>query len=92
MEMNKRSQNLTFSLFLFFLVSLLVCSSVVTVEARKQYHSKKGKHQKQKGAGNGSASAPAPFPDYNQTQSTIFNILSFGAKGNGVSDDSKVKL
>ncbi|XP_023551610.1 polygalacturonase At1g48100-like [Cucurbita pepo subsp. pepo] len=63
----------------------------VRVEARKQYHSKKNKHQKQKGVdnGNGSGPAPPPFPDYNQTQSTIFNILSFGAKGNGVSDDSK---
>ena len=91
--MKQRSKNLTLSLVLFLVVSLLVSSSVVRVEARKQYHSKKNKHQKQKGVdnGNGSGPAPPPFPDYNQTQSTIFNILSFGAKGNGVSDDSKVK-
>lgn len=76
------------------MVSLLASSSVVRVEARRQYHSKKSKHQKHKGAGNGNGSgpAPAPLPDYNQTQSTIFNIMSFGAKGNGISDDSKAFL
>lgn len=91
--MKQRSKHLTLSLILFLVVSLLASSSVVRVEARKQYHSKKSKHQKHKGAGNGNGSgpAPAPLPDYNQTQSTIFNIMSFGAKGNGISDDSKVK-
>ncbi|KAG7032297.1 Polygalacturonase, partial [Cucurbita argyrosperma subsp. argyrosperma] len=94
LEMKQRSKNLTLSLVLFLVVSLLVSSSVVRVEARKQYHSKKNKHQKQKGVdnGNGSGPAPPPFPDYNQTQSTIFNIMSFGAKGNGVFDDSKALL
>lgn len=32
------------------------------------------------------APAPAPLPN----QSPVFNILSFGARANGVSDDSKV--
>ncbi|XP_022944898.1 polygalacturonase At1g48100 isoform X3 [Cucurbita moschata] len=87
--MNKGSKILT-----LFLVSLLVSSSVVPLEARKHHHNKKSKHQKQRGGGKGSGSspAPAPLPDYNQTQSTIFNILSFGAKGNGVFDDSKALI
>ncbi|CAA3029342.1 polygalacturonase At1g48100 [Olea europaea subsp. europaea] len=37
------------------------------------------------------SSSPAPSGVY-PTQSATFNILSFGAKGNGVSDDSKALL
>lgn len=96
----KRNRNLSLLVFVFFLVIIFVTFSVISVEARnnrikksKPHH----KHQKDK-SGNGNTSnlpgpAPAPLPHYgsNQTPSTIFDVLAFGAKGDGVSDDSKVK-
>nr|QDK56821.1 polygalacturonase [Mangifera indica] len=68
----------------------------MSVEARK-HHTKKTKNQKKDKGGSaksgfpGRAPAPAPLPPYgsNPTQSNIFDILSFGARGNGVCDDSK---
>ncbi|KAF5746583.1 polygalacturonase [Tripterygium wilfordii] len=79
--------------------------SVVSVEARKHHNKNKSKphhdnHQKKR-SGNGNNNNnnnnnnappdhdsfvnPSPAP----TQSTVFNVLSFGAKGDGVSDDSQ---
>ncbi|BFG16377.1 hypothetical protein CerSpe_026510 [Prunus speciosa] len=67
-----------------------------SVEARKN-HTKKNKphkHHQGKGATSGNNThnshlpGPAPAPPHPQ-QSTIFPVLSFGAKGDGVSDDSK---
>ncbi|CAI9785150.1 unnamed protein product [Fraxinus pennsylvanica] len=50
------------------------------------------KHNEQRN-GNYVANFPAPAPSgAYPTQSATFNILSFGAKGNGVSDDSKVNV
>ena len=79
---------------------LFITSSITSVEGRK-HHVKKGKthkHKKDKNnKGNSTAPdsspAPASLPGYGYypTGSNIFDVLSFGAKGDGVSDDSKVK-
>lgn len=75
----------------------------MSVEARK-HHTKKSKprphkHQKDKHGPEPEpdsrfpSPAPAPLPrygSYNRTKSSIFDVLSFGAKGDGVSDDTKV--
>ncbi|KAL2547021.1 Pectin lyase-like superfamily protein [Forsythia ovata] len=53
------------------------------------------KHNKQRNdVGNSPVPAPSPLPRFgaNPVQSVVFNILSFGAKGDGVSDDSKALL
>ncbi|KAL2519555.1 Pectin lyase-like superfamily protein [Abeliophyllum distichum] len=53
------------------------------------------KHNKQRNdVGNPPTPAPSPLPRFgaNPVQSVVFNILSFGAKGDGVSDDSKALL
>lgn len=84
------------SSLVFFLFILCVTFSIMSVEARK-HHTKKTKNQKKDKGGSaksgfpGRAPAPAPLPPYgsNPTQSNIFDILSFGARGNGVCDDSK---
>ncbi|XP_059448828.1 polygalacturonase ADPG2 [Corylus avellana] len=90
MKSNKNSSVL-FSIF------FLVIISIISVEARK-HHTRKTKSHNKSGNGdttrgsNFTAPAPAPLPDHNgsyPTPSTIFNVLSFGAKGDGVSDDSK---
>ena len=75
-----------------------------TVEARKHHNSrhKPHKHLKDKGSNGHKAPdpatnipgpAPAPLPHYGSypANSNIFDVLSFGAKGDGVSDDSKVR-
>lgn len=68
-------------------------ASMVLVEARKhQIKKNKQKNTHKDKKGNGSK-FPAPHPCNGScsNQSNIFNILSFGAKCDGVSDDSKVK-
>ena len=73
--------------------------SKISVEARNNHirNSKTHKHQKDKsGNGNGNthfpSPAPAPLPHHgsNPNPSSSFDLFSFGAKGDGVSDDSKV--
>lgn len=94
-------KNYRHSSFIFFLVLVLIFAtafSIISVDARK-HHSKKSKihhkHRKQQRNGGGN-SAPncsnplSPAPSPTPTQSHIFAILSFGAKGDGVSDDTKV--
>ena len=81
----KRSRSPSLSFLLILLAILFVTFSTVCVEARKS-QVKKNNAQKQRKPRNGNGPAPAPGP------SSSFNILSFGAKGDGVSDDSKVKL
>lgn len=39
----------------------------------------------------GSGSPPVPTPGYPKGYSKIFDVLSYGAKGDGVTDDTKVK-
>ncbi|KAH6801950.1 Pectin lyase-like superfamily protein [Perilla frutescens var. frutescens] len=91
----------TSSLLLFFLLCLLILTAFSTIEARKHHgkRSKMHKHKKSKGGDQSGvvsqAPAPAPLPDYGASptvQPLVFNILSFGAKANGVSDDSKALL
>ncbi|KAL2233639.1 UNVERIFIED_CONTAM: Polygalacturonase [Sesamum indicum] len=93
----------TSSLVFLFLLWLFVLTalSTISIEARKN-HGKKSKMHKSKrhnqnsppNRANSPASAPAPLPQFGTypTQSRVFNILSFGAKANGVSDDSKALL
>ncbi|KAL0004287.1 hypothetical protein SO802_011848 [Lithocarpus litseifolius] len=73
--------------------------SKISVEARNNHtrNSKTRKHQKDK-SGNGNAHfpspAPAPLPHRgsNPNTSSSFDLFAFGAKGDGVSDDSKALL
>ncbi|OMO80154.1 Glycoside hydrolase, family 28 [Corchorus olitorius] len=93
----KRDRRLSLLAFMAIIFLLFITSSITSVEAKKHSVKKskphKSKHQKDKNIkGNpcpDSSSAPAaPLPNY-PTGSKIFDILSFGAKGDGVSDDSK---
>ncbi|PIN14913.1 Polygalacturonase [Handroanthus impetiginosus] len=90
----KRANINTSSLIFLFVLWLFIFTSFSTIEARK-YHTKKSRMHKSKEHNqndppNGVNSPLTPEPAY-PTQSTFFSILSFGAKANGVSDDSKVK-
>lgn len=92
----------TSSLVFLFVLWLFIFTAFSTIEARK-YHGKKSKMHKNKKHKDGNQSnppdgvisqapAPAPLPHFGTypTQSPVFSIFSFGAKANGVSDDSKV--
>lgn len=89
----KRSRNSSTLLFLFLIVC--VTFSIVSIDART-HHNKKSKphneHHKGKGGSHKShLPGPAPSPLPPSGSRTTFPVLSFGAKGDGVSDDSKVK-
>ncbi|XP_057811022.1 polygalacturonase At1g48100 [Salvia miltiorrhiza] len=91
----KRAQK-TSSLLLLLVLCLLILAAFSKIEARK-HHGKRIKMHKHKRSKNGDASlapAPAPLPDSGPgpSKSPVFNILSFGARANGVSDDSKALL
>ena len=75
---------------------------MISVEGRKHIV-KKGRHHncknKKDKSNKGhcrspdSSPAPAPLPGYGSnypTGSKVFDVLSFGAKGDGVSDDAEV--
>ncbi|KAF8390456.1 hypothetical protein HHK36_024982 [Tetracentron sinense] len=94
----KNNKNLS----LLFLLVFLIAFPTMSIEARKNHQKKSRVHknQKQRKSGNdknspgpdhipGPAPAPAPYYGSYPTQSRIFDVLSFGAKGDGVSDDSK---
>ncbi|XP_050374166.1 polygalacturonase At1g48100 [Argentina anserina] len=79
------------TLLLFFLF-VLVTFSITSVEARKHQTKKSKPHKHQKGGNNTHDShlpcpSPTPVPQYGS-----FSVLSFGAKGDGVSDDSKALI
>jgi len=75
----KRTITSSVLLFLFLLfIHVFFTYSVISVEARKSQ-----KHYSNKGHSQGSQS---PYP----AKMGTFDIMSFGAKGNGVSDDSEV--
>jgi len=63
--------------------------STVSVEGRK-HHVKKIKPKHRRHSKNTPTGSPAPAP-YPSTNEGVFNIFSYGAKGDGVSDDSKVR-
>jgi len=68
-------------------VIIFVTFSIVSVEARKT-NIKKKLHKRHKGGHTQGSHSPCPVPT---PQGSTFDVLSFGAKGNGVSDDSEVK-
>ncbi|TMW97959.1 hypothetical protein EJD97_004734 [Solanum chilense] len=77
-----------------FIFLLLIFATTISVDARKHYHTKKSKihhkHKKNNGGAPNCSSSPSPSHDFYPTNgSPIYNILSFGAKGDGVSDDTK---
>nr|DAD34514.1 TPA_asm: hypothetical protein HUJ06_005154 [Nelumbo nucifera] len=98
----KKSKNISL-LFLFVcLIMILLAFSTISVDAKKNHKRKSKAHrnQKQRGSENGDNSPgpvhspsrepdPAPSSGSYRTHSSIFDVLSFGAKGDGVSDDSK---
>ncbi|KAA8529605.1 hypothetical protein F0562_034295 [Nyssa sinensis] len=98
----KRGNKLSLLFLLFFLVIIFITFSIISVEARKNHNKKSRASQKQRNRNGNNAPdianfpgpAPAPLPHYGSypTQSNIFDVLSFGAKGDGVSDDSKALL
>ncbi|KAI3472486.1 hypothetical protein Pfo_031310 [Paulownia fortunei] len=92
------------SSLVFLFVLWLFIFSTVSIEARK-YHGKKSKMHKNKKHNDGDqynppdgvnspTPTPAPLPHFSAypTQSPVFSILLFGAKANGVFDDSKALL
>lgn len=94
MKRSNEKSSLLFVLVFLLIVSVTFC--IMSVEARK-HHTKKSKprkHQKDKGGADSGFPGPAaaPLPHYGSypTQPGIFDVLSFGAKGDGVSDDTKV--
>ncbi|KAK6922257.1 Glycoside hydrolase, family 28 [Dillenia turbinata] len=79
-------------------VVVVIAFSFTSVEARRSSHMKKTKpqkHHKHRSPPPDFESSPShqtpPLPPYGPfpTQSSIFNVLSFGAKGDGISDDSE---
>lgn len=82
--------------FVAFMAVFFLTFSMQVIDARKHHHhGKKGKshkHQKSNSTANSPAPGPAPLPSYGShpNGSRIFNVLSFGAKGDGDADDSKV--
>lgn len=76
----------------FIVLCLLILAAFSTIEARNHHgnRSKEHKHKKGKGCDQNGAKSQAPAPSPLPNSGTIFNILSFRAKANGVSDDSKV--
>ncbi|KAL5725064.1 galacturonan 1,4-alpha-galacturonidase [Ranunculus cassubicifolius] len=93
----KRTKNSPVFLLLLLLI-IFAALFTSSIEARKNHNKKtKGhKHQKQrKGGGSGNYApgpehAPAPAPSHGSyPTSDIFDVLSYGAKGDGIADDSK---
>ncbi|XVE85118.1 hypothetical protein DITRI_Ditri17bG0066200 [Diplodiscus trichospermus] len=97
----KRDNSLCLVAFTAIMFLVFITTSVTSVEGRKQ-HFKKGKTHKHKKDKNNkgdctapdSSPPPAPLPGYGSypTGSKIFDVLSFGAKGDGFSDDSMALL
>ncbi|XP_058088317.1 polygalacturonase At1g48100 [Magnolia sinica] len=102
----KKTKKFSVLFVLFLSVVLSIAYLSVSVDARKSYEkrSRVHRHHKQRGRGknnkkgpdpdhfNSSAPAPAPYDGSYEPHSNIFDVLLFGAKGDGVSDDSKAFL
>lgn len=89
----KKNTNSKILLTLVLLVIMFPTNSNISVEARKNHHkkSKSHKHQKQRNANGNHTNPQLPPYDAYPTQASIFDVMSFGAKGDGLSDDSRVK-
>ncbi|KAJ1399504.1 Pectin lyase fold/virulence factor [Sesbania bispinosa] len=92
----KRNRSSSLLFFLLLLVIVFVSFSIISVEARKT-NTKKKLHKRHRDSSNGHSRGshppcPAPAPLPHPTQVNTFDIMSFGAKGNGVSDDSQALL
>lgn len=87
---------------MLLIATVLVGQQVASIEAKTSHRkkaSKSHKHRKHRGrhheAGHGNPVAPATAPPPGQgslpaDQPYVFDVLSYGAKGDGESDDSKV--
>ncbi|CAN1151157.1 Polygalacturonase At1g48100 [Linum perenne] len=86
---NMRSSNPLFSLFLIttlvVLLLLNLFSRIPAVDARNHHYNNNNRYHKNKPHNPPAESAPSPPHD----QSAVFDILSFGARGDGATDDSK---
>ena len=82
----KRSRSFSLLFYLYLLVIVFSTFSIVSVEARKT-NTKKKLHKPHKGGHTRGSHSPCPVP---APQGSTFDVLAFGAKGNGVSDDSEV--
>ncbi|KAF4366157.1 hypothetical protein F8388_014875 [Cannabis sativa] len=103
----KKSKSSSLLILLLILVLIFVITfSTISVEARKHQTKKNKPHNKHKkdnkggnnnnnNNNNSNSPCPSPVPPHqppSSSVSNIFNVLSFGAKGDGVSDDSKALL
>lgn len=88
----KRNSGNSLLFLLFLLIHVILNSCIISVEARKSHTKNTKPHKFHKDHGHGHLAhspSPAPPPTQTQTQTTSFDVLSFGAKANGISDDSK---
>ncbi|XVE92376.1 hypothetical protein REPUB_Repub01dG0092100 [Reevesia pubescens] len=97
----KKDRSLRLLPFMAIMILVFIASSITSVEGRKHsvkkgkpHKNKKDKNNKGNDTAPGSSPSPAPLPGYGSysSGSKIFDVLSFGAKGDGVSDDSKALL
>ncbi|KAK7252393.1 hypothetical protein RIF29_36304 [Crotalaria pallida] len=104
----KKNRSCSLLFFMSLLVIIFVTFSMISVEARNKNHNKKKLHKPHKKSSNNGhtrgspsphpapapAPAPAPLPHYvpPPTRMSTFDVMCFGAKGNGISDDSKALL
>lgn len=92
----KQSDNIScLQLVRLIIIAVLTIMFIVITHCRGQLEAKRShmiKKSKSHGHNHHNSPAPAPAPRYGDhpAESSMFNVLSFGAKGDGVSDDSKV--
>ncbi|KAK4263165.1 hypothetical protein QN277_028620 [Acacia crassicarpa] len=83
----KRNTSNSLLFFIFLLILVFLTSCVISVEPRKSHN---WERKPRKHHGHGHSQSPASSPA--QTQTFTFDVLSFGAKANEISDDSKALL
>ncbi|KAL3819253.1 hypothetical protein ACJIZ3_005158 [Penstemon smallii] len=99
----KKANNSSILFILVLWLLMVTTFFTLLVEAKKNHNTKTKMHKNKKHKNvdhrnnpPNDANSPVPIPDKGTstypTKSSVFNILTFGAKGNGVSDDSKALL